>query len=65
MLLEANPQNVSASKMSRYTVTVKHLYLKLYSSHASTNEKDVSFVYWTVGLQEVGLQEYIKQISTR
>ncbi len=31
----------------------RHLYLELYSSHASMNEEDVSFVYWTVGLQEV------------
>ncbi len=42
----------------------RHLYLELYSSHASMNEEDVSFVYWTVGLQEVE-KKNIKQIATR
>ncbi len=40
------------------------LYLELDSSHSSTDQKDVPPVHWTVGLQEVGLEKHVKQVSS-
>ena len=32
--------------------------------YISGDETELTFVYWTVGLQEVGLQEHVKQVPT-
>ena len=38
-------------------------YLELHPPHPSPHEEDVSLVHWAVGFQEVGLEEYIKEIT--
>ena len=40
-----------------------HVYLELDSSHASPDKEDVSFMDGTVRLEEVRLQEHIKQVA--
>jgi len=40
-------------------------HLELYCPHATTHEENVAFVDGSVGLQEVGLQVYLKQVSTK